>query len=98
MRGLAAIVADQEDTVVAAPRMGVDQIGIGALDPVGKIGAHEQVEDPVDAVGRDPLAAAGLLYTSYAADDLLCVDLCGRRIIKKKTFRISCSYIVLFTE
>src|SRR5450756_743822 len=26
-----------------------------------------------------------LLYTSDAADDLLCVDLDGRRIIKKKT-------------
>ncbi len=25
-----------------------------------------------------------LLYTSYAADELLCVDLGGRRIIKKK--------------
>ena len=29
-------------------------------------------------------AAACLLYTSDAADDLLCVDLGGRRIIKKK--------------
>ena len=28
-----------------------------------------------------------LLYTSDAADDLLCVDLGGRRIIKKKTRR-----------
>ena len=28
-----------------------------------------------------------LLYTSDAADDLLCVDLGGRRIIKKKTTR-----------
>ena len=28
-----------------------------------------------------------LLYTSDAADDLLCVDLGGRRIIKKKSFR-----------
>ena len=28
--------------------------------------------------------AACLLYTSDAADDLLCVDLGGRRIIKKK--------------
>src|SRR5680860_1909133 len=28
-----------------------------------------------------------LLYTSDAADDLLCVDLGGRRIIKKKTQR-----------
>ena len=35
-----------------------------------------------------PVADAGtydcLLYTSDAADDLLCVDLGGRRIIKKK--------------
>ena len=30
------------------------------------------------------LANACLLYTSDAADDLLCVDLGGRRIIKKK--------------
>src|SRR5450756_3158532 len=29
-----------------------------------------------------------LLYTSDAADDLLCVDLGGRRIIKKKKERI----------
>ena len=29
-----------------------------------------------------------LLYTSDAADDLLCVDLGGRRIIKKKKRRI----------
>ena len=28
-----------------------------------------------------------LLYTSDAADDLLCVDLGGRRIIKKKTIK-----------
>ena len=31
------------------------------------------------------LRDACLLYTSDAADDLLCVDLGGRRIIKKKT-------------
>mgnify|MGYP007112055946 CR=1 FL=1 len=30
-------------------------------------------------------ARACLLYTSDAADDLLCVDTGGRRIIKKKT-------------
>ena len=43
----------------------------------------------VDAAQREvPVAAvdgACLLYTSDAADDLLCVDLGGRRIIKKKT-------------
>ena len=32
-----------------------------------------------------------LLYTSDAADDLLCVDLGGRRIIKKKIILISLS-------
>ena len=31
------------------------------------------------------LAKGCLLYTSDAADDLLCVDIGGRRIIKKKT-------------
>ena len=31
-----------------------------------------------------PLFSGCLLYTSDAADDLLCVDLGGRRIIKKK--------------
>ena len=30
------------------------------------------------------MAKRCLLYTSDAADDLLCVDLGGRRIIKKK--------------
>ena len=30
-----------------------------------------------------------LLYTSDAADDLLCVDLGGRRILKKKTKHIT---------
>ena len=41
-----------------------------------------------------------LLYTSDAADDLLCVDLGGRRIIKKKTnytsiLRDSTAYLLL---
>ena len=35
-------------------------------------------------LNNDPAARACLLYTSDAADDLLCVDLGGRRIIKKK--------------
>src|SRR5659263_385583 len=43
-----------------------------------------------EAAGRQDLAdveKACLLYTSDAADDLLCVDLGGRRIIKKKKKR-----------
>ena len=43
----------------------------------------------IDAYKRMDFAWSGmmnscLLYTSDAADDLLCVDLGGRRIIKKK--------------
>src|SRR5690606_35001564 len=58
MRGLPAIVADQENAVVTATRMGVGDIGIGALDPIGEVGPHEQVEDAIDRIGRDALAAA----------------------------------------
>src|SRR5450756_1108780 len=44
------------------------------------------------AYGGGPYAYGGgcyicLLYTSDAADDLLCVDLGGRRIIKKKKIK-----------
>ena len=35
---------------------------------------------------RGDQALSCLLYTSEAADDLLCVDLGGRRIIKKKIY------------
>ena len=36
-----------------------------------------------------------LLYTSDAADDLLCVDLGGRRIIKKKNNTSTTNQIIL---
>ena len=39
---------------------------------------------PMLDIEYGPLFYACLLYTSDAADDLLCVDLGGRRIIKKK--------------
>ena len=41
----------------------------------------EQAIDNADS--RTDLSVRCLLYTSDAADDLLCVDLGGRRIIKK---------------
>src|SRR5450756_1841201 len=46
-------------------------------------GANPDVGREAMEVSRDQLKAC-LLYTSDAADDLLCVDLGGRRIIKKK--------------
>ena len=45
-------------------------------------GVRNPVKVAGTAVERDKFC---LLYTSDAADDLLCVDLGGRRIIKKKT-------------
>src|SRR5450756_1670261 len=43
---------------------------------------------PVHRWRSRPLARGCLLYTSDAADDPLCVDLGGRRIIKKKSLPI----------
>src|SRR5450756_3153264 len=43
--------------------------------------ARLQTNSPVSSM---KLTESCLLYTSDAADDLLCVDLGGRRIIKKK--------------
>src|SRR5680860_717115 len=40
--------------------------------------------EKMDSVMKDAEDKICLLYTSDAADDLLCVDLGGRRIIKKK--------------
>src|SRR5450756_2327080 len=59
------------------------------LLPPGGRGAEPRDDDrAVHARPRphrhDPRGWACLLYTSDAADDLLCVDLGGRRIIKKK--------------
>eukprot|EP00657_Telonema_sp_P-1_P005147 TRINITY_DN22322_c0_g1_i1.p2 TRINITY_DN22322_c0_g1~~TRINITY_DN22322_c0_g1_i1.p2 ORF type:complete len:133 (-),score=20.08 TRINITY_DN22322_c0_g1_i1:55-453(-) len=47
--------------------------------------SHLAVGNIVDQVHRNHTASGTcILYTSDAADDLLCVDLGGRRIIKKK--------------
>ena len=37
-----------------------------------------------------------LLYTSDAADDLLCVDLGGSRIIKKKKKKKECQILIVY--
>ena len=47
---------------------------------VRSTGASHQILGPA---GRSRILNACLLYTSDAADELLCVDLGGRRIIKK---------------
>ena len=79
VRGLPAIVADQEDAIVEAARMGVGDIGVGAFDPAGQVGAHEQVEDSIDAVGRYALAPS--LRNGLG-------DVVGRRRLVKGSERI----------
>ena len=53
--------------------------GVAAGDRRGGDAGRDGVEGPCDRLD------GCLLYTSDAADDLLRVDLGGRRIIKKKT-------------
>src|SRR5450756_359135 len=65
-----------------ARELGSGGVGIVA-QAVGVAGdtvrrGRAELEEP------QPLPYPCLLYTSDAADDLLCVDLGGRRIIKKK--------------
>jgi len=53
MRRRPARIADQEDAIVQAIGVRVGDIGVGAFDSPREIGADEQVEDPINAVGRD---------------------------------------------
>ena len=55
----------------------------GVLDQ-GPINSTVSSVLPYNWYRLQPTAPICLLYTSDAADDLLCVDLGGRRIIKKK--------------
>src|SRR5450756_2283945 len=63
-----------------------DIYGKGIANPIAQILTGAMM---IDHLGYPEAARtiekACLLYTSDAADDLLCVDLGGRRIIKKKT-------------
>src|SRR5450756_3190852 len=75
---------------VLASRLGVSRASVfNALAGVADYGVLLQrirgrgyrMARPWQRLERDEIC---LLYTSDAADDLLCVDLGGRRIIKKK--------------
>ena len=60
-----------------------DLIIKGKADAVKLEGGYPSRIDAIKAIVDMEIPC--LLYTSDAADDLLCVDLGGRRIIKKKT-------------
>ena len=53
---------------------------------------------PEQEVGDPVLTRGCLLYTSDAADDLLCVDLGGRRIIKKIKRRLHATKYIFNTS
>src|SRR5450756_1589707 len=72
---------DQSPAVLAVPEAG-SRRGDRMHDSVGQPQPQRSVGLDVD-LGRGAPEPC-LLYTSDAADDLLCVDLGGRRIIKKK--------------
>src|SRR5450756_2666249 len=68
-------------------RLDVDTTGLIVLTNDGVLAnrlMHPRYGVPKTYVARVRGKVSCLLYTSDAADDLLCVDLGGRRIIKKK--------------
>src|SRR5450756_2923505 len=58
-------------------------MGCGMHGMHGMYGMYDDY-GPMHGMQDEALVILCLLYTSDAADDLLCVDLGGRRIIKKK--------------
>src|SRR5665213_4033765 len=80
------LVALQGEIPVLVPNgtANKDPLEIGATQATGTTVLAPVTVQALGAVGvwGSPVAAICLLYTSDAADDLLCVDLGGRRIIK----------------
>src|SRR5450756_2835033 len=71
---------------VAADQDAIISMTIGSTKAYVNLVPKTLDQPPVIINGRTmvPFRFICLLYTSDAADDLLCVDLGGRRIIKKK--------------
>ena len=57
---------------------------------------HLNIAEAMIEVQGQPVSC--LLYTSDAADDLLCVDLGGRRIIKKQTYPVLLRSLSLYSS
>src|SRR5450756_2338954 len=69
---------------VPAPRPGPHRSSFADQSVASRAGALRRKEVLTLLSEVSALTQSCLLYTSDAADDLLCVDLGGRRIIKKK--------------
>ena len=44
---------------MAAAGVAVGDIGVRAFNPAGKIGPYEQIKDPINRIGRNPLSPCG---------------------------------------
>src|SRR5450756_3203275 len=62
----------------------IEKLDLKNIVLIGFSAGGGEVTRYIDRHGTKRVTKACLLYTSDAADDLLCVDLGGRRIIKKK--------------
>eukprot|EP00657_Telonema_sp_P-1_P009311 TRINITY_DN3504_c0_g1_i2.p1 TRINITY_DN3504_c0_g1~~TRINITY_DN3504_c0_g1_i2.p1 ORF type:complete len:160 (-),score=8.31 TRINITY_DN3504_c0_g1_i2:36-515(-) len=73
----------QNENTVLSLADGIETLQLGSFQ--GGVTVNAVVGQPYGVIyGQDYTYLNCLLYTSDAADDLLCVDLGGRRIIKKK--------------
>ena len=54
MGGAATDIANEKDAIMQATGMGIGKISIGTFHPGRDIIGHEQIEDTIDAVRRDP--------------------------------------------
>ena len=57
MCSAAAIIADEEDAIMQATGMFIGNESVGAFHAAYNITGHEEIQDAIDAVGCDPLAA-----------------------------------------
>ena len=77
------IGSDQEEIYIDANFSGEELLVFGAFYSDPSQSRDSKSDILIEVVGP-PEDVACLLYTSDAADDTPCVDLGGRRIIKKK--------------
>ena len=75
-----------------------DRIKTAQLLAAGRTPGRPEIHQKVFAAPVGQLVGGCLLYTSDAADDLLCVDPGGRRILKKKTPAYNDLLIVLTSQ
>lgn len=68
MRCASARVANQENAIVQTARMLVGDICVDAFNPSSKVGADKQIQNAIDAIGGDALAAR----FPYSVRDIIC--------------------------